>query len=85
MVQNFKGIQDKEHYSFVSFDIVEFYPSISEQILKTAIEFAAQFTPIPQCDIDVILHARKSLLFCQWQGVGQERQAEPIRCDDGKF
>ena len=63
VIQWFKGIQDKEHYSFVCFEIVEFYPSISEQLLKTALEFAAQFTPIPQCDIDEILHARKSLLF----------------------
>ena len=44
-------------------DIVDFYPSISEQLLQKAISFAQTKVDIDPKIIDVILHARKSLLF----------------------
>ena len=44
-------------------DIVDFYPSISEQLLQKAIAFAQTKVDIDPKVIDVILHARKSLLF----------------------
>ena len=47
------------------FDIKDFYPSISESLLKEALEFAKIHTSIPKKDIDVVMHARKSLLFNQ--------------------
>ena len=61
----FKGIQDKNSYTFTMFDIKDFYPSITESLLKEALEFAKIHTSIPQKDIDVVMHARKSLLFNQ--------------------
>ena len=45
------------------FDIKEFYPSISESLLKEALNFAKNYVDIPKKDFDTILHARKSLLF----------------------
>ena len=45
------------------FDIVDFYPSISENLLSLALAYAKQFVAIPDCDADIILHARQSLLF----------------------
>ena len=47
------------------FDIKDFYPSITERLLKEALEFAKIHTSIPKKDIDVVMHARKSLLFNQ--------------------
>jgi hypothetical protein len=47
------------------FDIKDFYPSIKEGLLKEALQFAKQHTNLPKKDMDVILHARKSLLFSQ--------------------
>ena len=44
-------------------DIVEFYPSITEDLLDKAIAWARQFTAISDNDIVIIKHARKSLLF----------------------
>ena len=58
----FNGISDKKKCKFIKFDIVEFYPSISKNLLLQAIEFAKSLTYVPQTVIDVILHCRKSFL-----------------------
>ena len=47
----------------MQFDIVDFYPSISPQLLTDSINFAAQHTDISDETIEIIMHARKSLLF----------------------
>ena len=47
------------------FDIVEFYPSISEALLNQSLDFASQFINITHHDRNTIMHARKSLLFVQ--------------------
>ena len=36
----FEAISDKPNYRFLSFDIIEFYPSISEQLLDNSISWA---------------------------------------------
>ena len=45
------------------FDIVEFYPSNSEDLLKQAPEFAATYTAVTEKEVDIIHHSRESLLF----------------------
>ena len=59
----FQSIKDKQRKSLISFDIVDFYPSISESLLDRSIAWAQQFTIISPKDIAIIKHARKSLLF----------------------
>ena len=61
----FTRIQRKQQCTFVLFNIVDIYPSISEELLKRALQFASQYTTISQQDMDIILHARKSMLFGQ--------------------
>ena len=46
------------------FDIVDFYPSISEALLNQSLDFASQFINITHQHRNV-MHARKSLLFDQ--------------------
>ena len=48
---------------FVMFDIKNFYPSITQDLLNKAPNFASEYIYISKSDIDVIHHARKSLLF----------------------
>ena len=36
VIEWFGNIKDKERHSFISFDIVDFYPSISEKLLDQA-------------------------------------------------
>ena len=45
------------------FDIKEFYPSITEKLLKDAISFAKKHVRISNNDMKIIKHARKSLLY----------------------
>ena len=47
----------------MKFDIVEFYPSISKELLSKAIEYAQSVTTIEEKVIKMIYHAPKSLLF----------------------
>ena len=62
-IEWFKKIDNKPNHMFLSFDIVEFYPSITEDLLDRVIEWAKSLTPILDDDIAIIKHARKSLLF----------------------
>ena len=59
----FQNITDKGNCIFIQFDIEEFYPSITKHLLVKAIEYAKLYTSITQQELDVTLHARKSLLF----------------------
>ena len=59
----FKNIQEKHNHTFLSFDIVDFYPSITEDLLNKAISWASNQITITDQQIKIIKHARKSLLF----------------------
>lgn len=59
----FQNIPDKQSTNFICFDVVEFYPSITEKTLNAALDFASQYDPITQEERNIILHAKKSLLF----------------------
>ena len=63
VVNWFKSLPNTRGMKFVKFDIVEFYPSISEQLLARVITWAKTVTTISQEDEAVIWHSRKSLLF----------------------
>ena len=59
----FQNIENKDISSFIKFDIVDFYPSISKDLLINTINFAKSITSIDGKIIKSILHAQKSLLF----------------------
>ena len=63
----FNKIPPKKVHKFVAFDINEFYPSIKEQLLKEALDFAESYINITENDKKIINHARKSLLFIKQQ------------------
>ena len=63
VIKWFTDIQDKHNCSFSQFDIVEFYPSISNDLLLKEIKHAKKYVPISKKEIETIMHARKSLLF----------------------
>ena len=51
----FQKIEKKEECTFMLFDIMEFYPSNSDD--------AATGTAVTEKEVDIILHSRESLLF----------------------
>ena len=66
----FNSLPNRSTSKFITFDIVEFYPSITEKLIMRALDFAEQYTEITQNDRDIIIHAKRSLLFsngCPWK------------------
>ena len=63
VIEWFGSIEEKTRHSFISFDIVDFYPSTSENLLDQALCWASNLADISDEDISIIKHARKSLLF----------------------
>ena len=53
----------KNNCRFIKFDITEIYPSISGELLEKSISFAKNMTNTDDSTIQIIKHARKSLLF----------------------
>ena len=58
----FKNLSDKHKRKFIKFDIAEFYPSISENLLNKSIPYSNSFTKIEDNAINAIKYARKPLL-----------------------
>ena len=63
----FKGIDNKQHCKFIMFDIKDFYPSISRELLTDALTFAETIIYLDDHDKEIICNYRKSLLFNQEQ------------------
>ena len=59
----FSAIKDKSQCTFLIFDIVDFYPSISQALLTLSLDYARRFTTVSDEDEEIILHSRKTLLF----------------------
>jgi hypothetical protein len=59
----FNNIKNKPRHSFLTFDIAEFYPSITEALFDKAIAWAQNYVTISERQIEIIKHARNSLLF----------------------
>ena len=59
----FKSVDNKQSCSFLQFDVVDFYPSITQDLLDQALEFASEFTTISVSDKEIINRAKKTLLF----------------------
>ncbi len=63
VIEWFGNIKEKHRHSFIPFDIVDFYPSISENLLDQALSWASNLAIITKDEISIIKHARKSVLF----------------------
>ena len=59
----YKSLSNKDMCKFFKFDIVEFYPSISENLLNLSLKFAQTFNVISSDQLEIIRHCRKSVLF----------------------
>ena len=64
-IEWFKAIPDKSKHAFITFDVCEFYPSISEELLMKALDYASTFTNVTDQDRQIIIHAKRSLLYHQ--------------------
>jgi len=58
----FNNLTTTNRHSFIVFDIVEFYPSISSKLLSDALDFANLHTTVSNHKRNIILHTKKSIL-----------------------
>ena len=61
-IEWFRGIKNKSKASFIQFDIIDFYPSISKKILIDSINYAKEYIDITKEQFDIILACRKTVL-----------------------
>ena len=69
----YDSFPDKQNLHLKSFDICKFYPSITEELLRKAIEHAAKYTTISDEQKEILFHTSKSLLYHKgepWQKKG---------------
>ena len=61
IVNWFNSIENISKYMFISFDICDFYPSITNKLLEKSLKFASQFSNISVEDIRIIKHTKNTL------------------------
>ena len=64
----FTNLDKKQNLKFLIFDIVDYYPSISEDLLLKALSWAKQFCDIQESDLKCIMEARANFLFYNKDG-----------------
>ena len=60
-IEWFRKIKNKSKASFIQFDIIDFYPSISKKILIGSINYAKEYIDITKEQYDIILACRKTV------------------------
>ena len=63
VIEWFKNLKNKKDLSFIVFDVVNYYPSITLELLLEALKLAKQFVDISNDEIDIIKETKKSLLY----------------------
>ena len=59
----YNNLENKKNLSFICFDICDFYPSISEDLLNKALDYATRYDDISDYERHIILHTKKALLY----------------------
>ena len=63
VIQWYNSIDNKQQKTAIVFDICNFYPSITENLLDKALEFARKYTQITDENIHIIKHSKNTSLF----------------------
>ena len=58
----FKNIREKKRSTFVQSDIMEFYQSITQDLLSKSLNHAKEYTDTSDEEVKIILACRKSVL-----------------------
>ena len=81
----FNSIENKNDHSFIAFDVVEFYPSISIDLLNAALDFASRYHSITDDERHIILHAKKSLLYDSGDSWGKKASSNLFDVTMGSY
>ena len=77
-------IENIDH-SFIAFDVVELYPSISIDLLSAALDFASHYHNITDDERYIILHAKKSLLYDSGESWGKKASSNLFDVTMGSY
>ena len=72
-------------YSFIAFDVVEFYPSISLALLREALQFASDYDTITDNERHIILEAKSSLLYSYGEPWGKKTSSNLFDVTMGSY
>ena len=61
-IEWFKGIKNKSKATFIQFDIIDFYPSITRNLLIDSINYARKYIDITNEQYEIILACRKTVI-----------------------
>ena len=61
-IEWFRRIKNKSKATFIQFDIIDFYPSITKNILIDSINYARKYIDITNEQYKIILACRKTVL-----------------------
>ena len=67
MLDWFSSIENKRRKNFIQYDIVDFYPSISKNLLSNAINFARNHINISEEEEKIIITAKNKILISDRQ------------------
>ena len=59
----YTDLRQKHNLTFIQWDSINFYPSITRELLEKSIEWAKQYVDFSQEDIEFIMQARKAVLI----------------------
>ena len=60
-IEWFRKVKNKSKATFMQFDIIDFYPSISKNILIDSINYSRKYVDITKEQYDIILACRKTV------------------------
>jgi hypothetical protein len=81
----FNNIEQKEKYYFIAFDVVDFYPSISAELLNNALDFASIYHDISSEERQIIIHAKQSCLYKSGEPWGKKATSNLFDVTMGSF
>ena len=58
----FENLPQKNAHTFIQWDYVNFYPSITEELLKKAIEHGRKYVEFTEKEVEIILQDRRAIL-----------------------
>jgi hypothetical protein len=86
VVNWFKNITNKQSCTFISFDVVDFYPSITIELLTKALDYASNHINITDQDKHIIIHAKNSVLIHNQQTwIKRDSTSNPFDVTMGSF
>ena len=77
VIKWFNKIESKERSSFVFFDIDQFYPSISVNLLSEALDWSLQFVSVTEEEKNIIMSTKKNLLYSEGEAWVKKGIGEP--------